>query len=183
MTDRCNAKTRAGNECQRPAGWGTLHVGAGNCKLHGGSTRNGELSGAVTLAQREAKRLGREVPIHPHDAIVWSIEIAAGELMYANEQVAHLDIERWVTVSDRLVHPWVVFRNQANDRLMNYAAIAARVGIEERRVQLAEQHGERIAKVIRAVLLERGVDPDAPETRESVRRHLTLVAGDGPVQG
>lgn len=172
MTERCNAKTRSGGECQRPAGWGTLHVGAGNCKLHGGSTRNGELSGALTLAQREAKALGREVPIHPHDAIVWCIEIAAGELMYANEKVAHLPVDDW------LGNPWVAFRNQANDRLIGYAAVAAKVGIEERRIRLAEQHGERIAKVIRAVLLDRGVDPDAPETRESVRRHLTLVAGE-----
>lgn len=34
----CGAKTRAGTPCQRPAGWGTDHVGIGRCKLHGGKS-------------------------------------------------------------------------------------------------------------------------------------------------
>lgn len=38
----CGARTRQGKQpCRRPAGWGTSHVGWGNCKLHAGSTRNG----------------------------------------------------------------------------------------------------------------------------------------------
>ena len=32
----CDAKSRAGTPCQRPAGWGTDHAGEGRCKLHGG---------------------------------------------------------------------------------------------------------------------------------------------------
>lgn len=35
---KCNATTRAGTQCQRPAGWGTDHAGQGRCKLHGGAT-------------------------------------------------------------------------------------------------------------------------------------------------
>ena len=37
-TNICGAKTRAGTPCQRPAGWGTNHVGEWCCKLHGGCT-------------------------------------------------------------------------------------------------------------------------------------------------
>ena len=34
---RCNARLLKRNgHCQRPAGWGTPHPGAGRCKLHGG---------------------------------------------------------------------------------------------------------------------------------------------------
>ena len=33
----CGATTTAGKQCQRPAGWGTAHVGDGRCKLHGGN--------------------------------------------------------------------------------------------------------------------------------------------------
>lgn len=43
----CGAKKRQGDgACQRPAGWGTDHVGDGRCKLHGGSTpiRHGRYS-------------------------------------------------------------------------------------------------------------------------------------------
>ena len=43
MTDakHCNAKTKAGTLCKRPAGWGTSHVGEGRCKLHGGRSPRG----------------------------------------------------------------------------------------------------------------------------------------------
>lgn len=34
----CGAKTRSGNPCKKPAGWGTDHVGDGRCKLHGGAS-------------------------------------------------------------------------------------------------------------------------------------------------
>jgi hypothetical protein len=38
----CGAMTHQGKKpCRRPAGWGTSHAGYGQCKLHGGSTRNG----------------------------------------------------------------------------------------------------------------------------------------------
>lgn len=41
----CNARTRGGMYgpishqayCQKPAGWGTKHVGEGRCRLHGGN--------------------------------------------------------------------------------------------------------------------------------------------------
>lgn len=38
MTSRCEAKTKSGSPCNRPAGWGTHHVGVGKCKLHGGAS-------------------------------------------------------------------------------------------------------------------------------------------------
>lgn len=41
MTDYCGATKRdgSGDTCTLPAGWGTDHVGEGNCKLHGGAAR------------------------------------------------------------------------------------------------------------------------------------------------
>lgn len=38
MKELCGAATRSGGTCQKPAGWGTQHVGEGKCKLHGGAT-------------------------------------------------------------------------------------------------------------------------------------------------
>lgn len=39
MTNKCGANKRdgSGDQCALPAGWGTDHVGEGNCKLHGGA--------------------------------------------------------------------------------------------------------------------------------------------------
>lgn len=37
----CGGKKRGGGLCQRPAGWGTDHVGIGYCKLHNGNVPKG----------------------------------------------------------------------------------------------------------------------------------------------
>jgi hypothetical protein len=37
----CGGKKRDGGICQRPAGWGTDHVGSGFCKLHNGNVAKG----------------------------------------------------------------------------------------------------------------------------------------------
>ena len=52
----CGAKNRAGDPCQRPAGWGTDHPGEGRCKLHGGvgqkpSLRYTEINASPRLRQ------------------------------------------------------------------------------------------------------------------------------------
>ena len=39
---KCEAKTRAGHPCRKPAGWGTDHNGTGRCKLHGGKSPGGK---------------------------------------------------------------------------------------------------------------------------------------------
>lgn len=48
----CAAKTRSGTLCQRPAGWGTDHVGIGRCKLHGGATP--VKTGRYSVVKRQA---------------------------------------------------------------------------------------------------------------------------------
>lgn len=51
----CGARTRQGDHgpCRRPAGWGTSHVGCGQCKLHGGATRNGVRHAYALAAELE----------------------------------------------------------------------------------------------------------------------------------
>jgi hypothetical protein len=51
--NKCGAETRSGGNCGRPKGWGTDHVGFGNCKLHAGSTPNGRKHGARLRAMGE----------------------------------------------------------------------------------------------------------------------------------
>lgn len=62
----CGAATRNparhGRPCQRPAGWGTDHVGYGLCKLHGGSTRAHTLK-AIKDEMRDRMQDEMEVPL------------------------------------------------------------------------------------------------------------------------
>lgn len=55
----CGAKTRKdGSPCQRPAGWGTQHVGTGRCKLHGGCS-TGPISRYNKVKGQLAERMAR----------------------------------------------------------------------------------------------------------------------------
>lgn len=201
----CRAKTRKGTPCEHEAGWGTDHVGVGRCTLHGGSSPQAEVSGQVMLARREAAVMGVPLDIEPHRAILECIRIAAGEVQYASERIAELDpaeavghvvtttrrplkeekgaesreieVEEVQTASPQL-HIWIQARRQAMDRLVQYSATALKAGVEERRVQLAEQQGQLLAQVIRGVLNDLGV-ANRPEVPGIVRRHLSLVAGTG----
>ena len=57
----CGARRKqATTQCRRPAGWGTLHPGAGRCKLHAGSTVQGTAAAATELARRHSVETGVE---------------------------------------------------------------------------------------------------------------------------
>jgi hypothetical protein len=83
--DRCGALRRdgSGHTCRQPAGWGTDHLGAGRCKLHGGNTRNHRTAGRLALASRAASEFG--VPIE-----TTAPRALANELNRANGIVAYL---------------------------------------------------------------------------------------------
>lgn len=161
------------------------------------------MAGQLVIARQEATVMGRPLPIDPHEAILQCIAIAAGEVRYASEQIALLELTDAVgpvvtthvrplkhekgaddqseTVQEirheaPALHIWILTRRQAMDRLVQYSATALKAGVEERRVQVAENVGQALADAIRGVLRELGVadDPRAPAV---VRKHLTLVAG------
>lgn len=50
----CAAHKRKGGICNRPAGWGTTHVGQGRCKLHGGNSSIKH--GRYSVIRRESLR-------------------------------------------------------------------------------------------------------------------------------
>jgi hypothetical protein len=71
---------------------------------------------------------------------------------------------------------WVELYHRERKHLADVAKTCIAVGIEERRIRLAEQTGEMFAKAIRGILADLGV-ADRPEVPDVVRRHLTLVTG------
>lgn len=54
----------------------------------------------------------------------------------------------------------VVLWNEERDRLAKYAKAALAAGIEKRRVQMAEEHGEQIVLVVNNVLVQMGISGD-----------------------
>jgi hypothetical protein len=91
----------------------------------------------------------------------------------------HQDQPRMViesTVAPAELHTWIIVRQRAMDRLVNYSATALKAGVEERQVKIAEQQGEIIAAIIMATLTELGVAAN-PQVPAIVHRQLTAIAG------
>ena len=194
---KCGAKTRQGRPCKRKAGAGTGHPGIGRCANHLGATKRHETTAAIHLAKRELSVMGQPLPIHPIDAILQCVSIAAGEVQYASDRISELEQEHAVgpeissrplklekgaeSRSERVedhgppaLHIWIRVRHDAMDRLAHYSKVALAAGVAERQIRIAEQQAQLIASAVKGILTDLGVAnrPDAPAI---VRRHLELV--------
>ena len=189
----CAGKTRAGGKCQRPAGWGTPTPGIGRCKLHGGATASHQRKAKREIARQECVRLGLELDaeighVDPRDVLeeeLWrarcnvaTLEWLVGRLPLAEGgiygRIYHATGE---PTGEARPHVLVTMYNEERRHLTAVAVSAAKAGVEERRVAVAERIGQQIAEVIRGVLADLGVSDRGQEVAHSVRRHLALVAG------
>ncbi len=192
----CGAKTRAGGKCQRGAGAGTDHVGHGKCKLHGGATRTGKVAAAKAEAvETAALLLGAAPDIAPHDAILLCLRSAWGEWHFWETQIAtlkHADvIERqsaqsmggkdadveWLEGRQE-AHLYIQLRNASRDKVARYAQMAAQMGVAERQIQLAEQFGDTIARLIDGIITDLKLTPGQKKSYPQIAaRHLQLLDG------
>jgi hypothetical protein len=139
---------------------------------------------------------GLPVDIDPAEALLQEVQRTAGHVAWLAEQVKAVDPEAliWgrtktrkgraadgpVDVTDEAaaVSVWLTLYQQERKHLVHVAAAALAAGVEERRVRLAEQHGEVLAGVIRAVLADlRLSEAQQALVAEVVPRHLRAVAG------
>lgn len=72
------------------------------------------------------------------------------------------------------LHPFVVEYHRLLEQRAKLAKLAIDAGVQERQVQIAEQVGQTIARVIEGTLADLGVE-QTPEVGRVVRRHLELV--------
>lgn len=186
----CGARTRTGGTCRKPAGAGTDHVGFGSCKLHAGSTPNGRKHAARVVAES----LAVELDLAPHDALMWCVRVAAGELAFLTTKVAQLEqtallvehvrerdsddgsfVER---TSNAQLHVWIRARQDAAERLAKFAKLAIDAGVAERHVRVAEQYGELIAQLIDGILGDLDLTPKQLRlAADAVPRRLRLIEG------
>lgn len=195
---KCGAKTRSGGTCKRSAGWGTDHLGFGNCKWHGGATPNGKKHAARQQAISLAAQLAGEIDIEPHDALLNALARAAAIVqVYARKvaelQDAELAVEHYKERHDdgggyierssaTQLHVWVRAYEEAVDRQARLAKTALDAGVDERRVRIVEQLGEQLAAFVHA--LEQRLQPHLDEAgrrafRTAVRAELVAIDGGG----
>jgi hypothetical protein len=195
-TPRCNAKSKhkgiADNgrgsgslTCRQPAGWGTSHVGFGRCKFHGGNTSAHKKSVQPEMARAEVALYGLPRDVDPHTALLEELHRTAGHVAWLSLKVQSLETDadlhgpvgggQW-SIPRQEPTIWVRLYQDERKHFLAISAACVNAGIEERRVRLAEQEGQMIAKVISGILEDLGV-ADQPEVPSIVRRHLTLVEG------
>lgn len=162
---RCNGTTSAGGRCRKQP-----IKGATVCRTHGGSApqvlakAEQRLLARQALVAAEAFGLPREVD--PHSALLEELHRCAGAVQWLGAIVADLDKDEVVWGKTRhstggpdagITHEarpnaFVSLWQAERDRLAKVAKTCVDVGIEERRVRLAESAGQQLAAVIRSVL-------------------------------
>lgn len=191
---KCPGHNREGAPCSLTAGHGTDHKGVGCCKFHGGSTPTGRAAARRQAAEQAVVTYGLPREIDPHAALLEELHRTAGHVAWLGQKIAAFETDGQLkqygaaTVVEEngedgaaktrtLLYEkpaiWVELYNRERRHFAEVAKTCISVGIEERRVQLAEQQGQLIAEVLRGVLTELGVI-DRPETPAIVRKHLTL---------
>lgn len=165
--------------CKRPAGWGTSHLGYGACKLHGGSTPSAVLSAQRKEATDVMLTYGKPVDTNPIDALLQELRWTYGHVIWLRDQVQALSPEALIwgmnkrvggapamelldILGDAEVPPvaveitqiagvtvWVKLYQDERKHLVEVAATCARLGIDERKVRLAEQQGQLLVAGMR----------------------------------
>lgn len=188
--ERCGATTRSGRGCRKSAGWGTEHVGRGRCRLHGGNTRNHRRAAQTAMAAEQVAVYGLPADVDPHDALLEEVHRTAGAVRWIGQIVARLDegqvtkgITRTVdkptgreTTAEAALNVWVQLYQAERQHLVRVCKAAIDAGIDERRVQIAEQQAATLVAVLRSTLDDLGVEVTG-EVEATVARHLRVIDG------
>jgi PAS domain-containing protein len=195
--ERCTAHNAKGAPCgRRPA------TGTDVCRSHGGAAPQviaaAERRRAEERARQAAARFALPIEIGPGEALLQEIHRTAGMVAWlevrveqvagrspedlifgtTKEQTRTSDEHGMVTTVEEAaaVHGWLKLWQTERKHLREVCRDALAAGIEERRVQLAEQHAAQIVTVLRGILADLGLTPDQQaRVATVVPRHLRLV--------
>jgi hypothetical protein len=176
----CGGKLKKGRDgtCKRPQGWGTDHPGTGRCKLHGGCAPSSRIAGAEEIARQAVITYGLPRDIDATDALLEEVHATAGHVAWLREQVRALAPEALVwgvtettdkqasefpgtdTTEGAKPNLWLVLYREERKHLLDVTKAAISVGVEERRVKLAETQGALLNDVIRRILDRLGLSGD-----------------------
>ena len=183
----CGAKNRQGAPCGR---WAMR--GQTRCDMHGGKNPNNLAAADRRLARAELEDListqAPPIQVEPHTAILAMIHACAGRVAFWQRMVDTLDPEQMVWGTTRVKtgghdtgrteearhHIAYASLVEESDRLVKYADIALRAGVEAERVRIAREDGQRIARVLVGFLARVGLDRDEG-ARAALAETLTEV--------
>jgi hypothetical protein len=192
--ERCGGRTRAGTPCKLPAGHGTDHPGVGRCDHHGGATPTHRAHAERVLLERaeasaltDLHRIGVEPIGNPLETLAELTAEARQWQAILRRQVAELEsLSQTTPAGIEQIRGVVILFERAMDRAAAFAAMMAKLNVDDRLVKLnariSAAQGERVAGVIEGILEDLGHhDPrHNPAVAPVVvaRLEQLLVAGD-----
>lgn len=197
----CGAKTRSGDPCQlRPL------TGATRCRKHGGASPAAQRKAKERLAHQQLEKEMRVLGIRdeydkvdPTEQMLRVLAATAAEERYLASRVAQLseddhvlrwtrtdhrtgsgpegpiDVETFSAVPDVLIAQL----RDCRDRLIRYAAMCVKAGIEERRMALAEGQAEQlVGSFLRALARVTLTDSQREELQAAFVVELRALEGE-----
>lgn len=172
-TEPCSQPPRPGLEVCR------FHGGAAPA-VRKAAAKRVSLQAAMLEFDAERRRLGLAVDVEPADAMLAMVTEAAGNVVVLRSLVGRLDTDRVGGVpvgvdgdgdvsggvrpalvglagnvnkpAEALPHIWLTLYNDERDRLVRWAKMCRDAGVDERRVQLAEEQGDQLGQVLEAAM-------------------------------
>lgn len=147
-------------------------AGAAVCAHHGGGAPQVRAKAKERDTLKKARAMvdtyGLPIEITPEQAILAEVHRTAGHVAWLEQQVRELDPGDLIwgvtrvkeggedrgTTREAAVHVWLKLYRDERAHLAKVSADAIRVGIEDRRVKLAETQGAMVANAIRAILAD-----------------------------
>lgn len=159
-----------------------LSGGLTRCKHHGGSLTKSKVAATERRLEEEVTRLLADRTPGPVTNPLEAFQLLLGEVLAVKEAFAERVAElQHLTVTDQLgredVRALLAAYERALDRAGRLLVDAARLGIDERLVRLAEAHGALIAETVRVVVA--GLpEPLAAWLRKSIAAQLRAQRPD-----
>lgn len=181
---RCGARLRQGDgTCRKEAGWGTDHLGAGTCRLHGGSTRSVTKAAQLQLLEREAAIQLARLNVAPVTDALTELGKLGGQVLAWRDAMAD-QVNKLTTLgyendkTGEQLRTDVALFERAMDRCITVLGTIARLKIDERLVRIEQQRVDLVADALAATLNELQLDPDARQQAiDGLVRRLRLASG------
>lgn len=172
----CPFIKKDGEQCKKPKGSNTEHLGWGYCKWHGGTSPAMNTHAAKEQLAARMVAFGTPKDIEPGEALLGEVRRSAGIVDWLEEVISTFtqidretlrrdarDVMQSLGIQGREVAVWVEMYREERKMLRAASVEALRSGIAERQVRLAEEHGRLIAHVLQSFL-------DDPELGLSVEQ-------------
>lgn len=170
--ERCGAKTRSGGRCKkRPL------IGGVRCRNHGGASPQALKKAERRLAMAEFRKTYGEPEGNedPAEIILREIRWSSAHVLFLREKVQAESPEALVwNKTEEVEHQggewpgtdvksaaapsmWIKLYDAERDRLFSQLSLAAKIGLEERQIRIAERQAEMMFKALNAALDQLGL--------------------------